>query len=137
MSEHQKETAFLRHTTPDDDGDECYKLKQSSVRVRIGERFVQSFTSVIALLIAWAIIGAGVSVAAMLAFAGRLMDGCEKLKRLRDARRESCLGKPGITTVAGSYRGSDGRESFKGAAKESRLQVGFPLRFSVTNRLCG
>ena len=144
MIENQKETAFLRHTTLDDDGDGCPKLKQSSVLVRFGERFMQGFTSVMALLIVWAIIGAGVSVAASLTFAGRLIGDSGKLKRWRDTRRsitrrrESRLGKSGITAVAGSYRRSAGREFFNGVAKRSPLQIGFPPRSPVvTNRLCG
>ena len=109
MSEQQVETAFSRHIILHDDSDECRRLKKSFAQVQPGGRFVERFASVMALFLALALVGVG----AMVAFAGLFMGYRKKLKRLREAhqlvtrRQESHLGKPDITTLPGSYRGSD------------------------------
>ncbi len=139
MGEHQIRTAFSRHIILYDDSDECRGLKKSIAQVRPGERFVERFASVMALFLALAIVGVG----AMVAFAGLLMGHRKRLKRLRDAhqlvtsRQESHLGKPDTTTLPGSYRGSDDRESFKGATEGSCYHGGLDSRSWLSNRLCG
>ena len=139
MSEHQIETAFPRRIILNDDSDECRRLKKSVARVQPGGRFVERCASVMALFLAPALVGVG----AMVALAGHLMAYRKKLKRLREARQlvtrrqESHLGKPDITTSPGSYRGSDDRESCKGAAEGSGYHGGLDSPSWFSNKLCG
>jgi hypothetical protein len=139
MSEHQIETAYSRRIILTDDSDECRRLKKSVARVQPGGRLVDRFASVIALFLALALVGVG----AMVALAGHLMAYRKKLKRLREARQlvttrqESHLGKPDMTTLPGSYRGSDDRESCKGAAAGSGYYGGLDSPSWLSNKLCG
>jgi hypothetical protein len=137
MSEHQTVTTFLRHVIPYDDSDERRKLKESIAQA--GERFAQRFASVIVEFLVLVLLGVGV----MVAFAGLLMGYRTKLKRSRDAhrlvtgRQESHLGKPDITTLPGSYRGPDDRESSQGAAGSSGHHGDLDSPSWRSNRLCG
>jgi hypothetical protein len=139
MSAHQTEMASLRHVILYDDSDERREPKKRIAQVQPRGGFVQRFASGMALFIVLAIVGVGT----MVAFAGLLMGYRKKLKRLRDAhplvtrRQESHLGKPDITTLPGSYRGSDDRESFQGAAEGSGYHGGLNSRSWLLNRLCG
>ena len=139
MSQHQNVTTFLRHVILSDDSDERGKPEKNIAQVQLHKRFVQCFASVMALLIALAIVGVG----GMVAFAGLLMGYPKKLKRLQDARQlvtrpqESHLGKPDNTTLPGDYRGSDDRESFQGTAQVSDYHGSFDSPSWLSNRLCG
>ena len=129
----------MRHVILYDDSDERRKPEKSIAQVQPHKRFVQRFASVMALFTVLAIVGVG----GMVAFAGLLMGYPKKLKRLQDARQlvtrrqESHLGKPDITTLPGSYRGSDDRESFQGAAEVSGYHGSLDSPSWLSNRLCG
>ena len=138
MSEHPKVT-FLRPVVLYDDSDKPRKLKKRIAQARPGERFVQRFASVMVLFLVLAILGVGV----MVAFAGLLMGYGRRLKRLQNphqlvtSRQESRPGKPDTTTLPGSHRGSDDRESFQGAAEGSDYHGGLDSPSWLSNRLCG
>jgi hypothetical protein len=139
MSEHQIETAFSRRIILTDNNDECRRRTKSVAQVHPGGRFVERCASVMALFLALALVGVG----AMVAFAGLLMGYRKKLKQLREAhqlgtrRQEPRLGKPDMTTLPGSYRGSDDRESCKGAAAGSGYHGGLDSPSWLSNKLCG
>ena len=111
MSEHQKATTFFRHVILYDDSDERGKPEKSTAQLQLHQRVVPRFVSAITLLTVLAIVGIG----GMVAFAGLLMGYPKKLKRLQHARplvtrrQESHLGKPNVTMLPGSHRGSEDR----------------------------
>jgi hypothetical protein len=59
MSEHQRETAFLRHIIRQGDSDECRRLEQSIAQVQSDQRCVQRVASVTSLCPLLAIAGIG------------------------------------------------------------------------------
>ena len=139
MSEHERAILFLRHLIRYDGKDDRRQLEKYIPQVQRHGRFVTGVASVMALLAVLAILGVG----AMVAFAGLLMGHRERLKRLRDDRQfatrhlEPHLSKPDAATLPGSYRGSDDREAFQGAA-EARVYHGSPDSPSwLSNRICG
>ena len=83
------------------------------------------------------------SLICLAAFAGLLVGYPKKLKGLLDAsqlvkrRQDSHLGKPDVTTLPGSYRGSDDHESFQGAAEVSGYHGSLDSPSWLSNRLCG
>jgi len=115
------------------------KLERSTARVHPDGRFMERFASVIALSLALAIVGVG----AMETFASLLMGCPKKLKRLRDGHQlvtrgqESLPGKPDVTTLPDSYRGSDERASFRGAAENGGYRGSLDSPSWLSNRLCG
>jgi hypothetical protein len=139
MSQHQKVTTFFRHVILYDDSHERRELKRSIAPVQPGERFVKRFASVMVEFLVVVIVG----VEVMVAFAGLLMCPRKTSKHLRDAhplvtkRRDSHLGKPDITTLPGSYRGSDDRESLHGVAEGSGYHSRLDSPSWRSNRLCG
>ena len=139
MSEHQVVTTFSRRVILYYDSYERGKPENRIAQVEPQKRFASRLASVIALFTVLAIAGVGW----MVVFAGLLMGYHKKLKRLPDARQlvtrrqESALGKPDITTFPGSYRGSDTRKSFQGAAKVSGDRGSLDSPSWRFNRLCG
>lgn len=59
MSEHQRETAFLRHIIRHGDSDECRTLEKSIAQIQCDQRCVQRAASVTALFLFLALVGVG------------------------------------------------------------------------------
>ena len=133
MSEHQKATTFFRHVILYDDSDERGKPEKSLAQVQLHKRFVQRFAPAMALLTVLAIVGVG----GMVAFVGLLMGYPKKLKRLRHARplvtrrQESHLGKPDITMLPGSERGSDDRGPLQGQRNSVVIMEAMEARLTL------
>ena len=139
MSEHEKAVLFLRHVVRYDGNDDRRQWEKNTPQVPRHGRFVQGVASVMALVVVLAILGVG----AMVAFVGLLTGYREKLKRLRDDRHlvtrhlEPHLSKPDAATLPGSYRGSDDREAFPGAAEASGYHGSLDLPSWRSKRTCG
>lgn len=139
MSEHQKAMTFSKPFILCDDGVERCQLEKSVARVQSHKRFMERLASVMALFTVLALIGIGW----MVVFAGLLVGYPKKLKRLQNAsqsvtrRQESHLDKADITTLAGSYRGPEDRESFQRPAEVSADHGSLDSPSWFSNRLCG
>jgi hypothetical protein len=117
MSEHQKETAFLRHIIRHGDSDECRNLENRITQIQNDQRCVQRVASVTALFPLLAIAAVGyeailqenfphdgselafrlicvlglASLICLMAFAGLLMGYRLRLNRVREECRQSVI----------------------------------------------
>jgi hypothetical protein len=139
MSEQHEVTTFWRRVVLDDESNERCQPEKSIAQVQRHKGFRQRFASVMALFTALAIVGVGW----MVVFAGLLVGYPKKLKGLLDARQlvkrrqDSRLGTPDVTTLPGSYRGSDDVGGSPGAAEVSGYHGSLDSPSWPFNRLCG